>query len=212
MANPDFRQMFADHVYKDLSTVLSPTTAAAMYQTWPIRSARPSSTSRPAGATSASWTAPGIKWARPPPGTTQLDLELGSLFPTRTATMFTQFETAVTFSPPPEGGSETYTMYPSFAPPMLYVNGTVENGGTFTPGDLAHDDDVAPAGDHLLHDRRQRSAGRQHRFHGLQHHAQRHDGHGHAGRREHRASPTARRSTSAGPPKPSTTASSRSPT
>ena len=32
MANPDFRQMFADHVYKDLSTVLSPTNAAAMYQ------------------------------------------------------------------------------------------------------------------------------------------------------------------------------------
>ena len=33
MANPDFRQMFADHVYKDLTTVLSPTNAAAMYQT-----------------------------------------------------------------------------------------------------------------------------------------------------------------------------------
>ena len=32
LANPDFRQMFADHVYKDLSTVLSPTNAAAMYQ------------------------------------------------------------------------------------------------------------------------------------------------------------------------------------
>ena len=31
LANPDFRQMFADHVYKDLSTALSPTNAAAMY-------------------------------------------------------------------------------------------------------------------------------------------------------------------------------------
>ena len=32
LANPDFRQMFADHVYKDLSTALSPTGAAAIYQ------------------------------------------------------------------------------------------------------------------------------------------------------------------------------------
>ena len=31
LANPDFQQMFADHVEKDLSTVLSPTNAAAMY-------------------------------------------------------------------------------------------------------------------------------------------------------------------------------------
>ena len=32
MANSDFRQMFADHVYKDLTTVLSATGAAAIYQ------------------------------------------------------------------------------------------------------------------------------------------------------------------------------------
>ena len=60
LANPDFRQMFADHVYKDLTTVLSPTNAAAMYQSsGQYDQPRPSSTSRPAGATWASWTAPG---------------------------------------------------------------------------------------------------------------------------------------------------------
>ena len=33
MANSDFRQMFADHVYRDLTTALAPTNAAAIYQT-----------------------------------------------------------------------------------------------------------------------------------------------------------------------------------
>ena len=52
MANSDFRQMFADHVYKDLTTVLSAANATALYQRWPIRSARPSFDELPAGATS----------------------------------------------------------------------------------------------------------------------------------------------------------------
>ena len=42
----------------------------------------------------------------------------------------------MTFTPAAGGNTSTYTytMYPSFAPPTLYVNGTVENGGTFTLG------------------------------------------------------------------------------
>ena len=65
----------------------------------------------------------------------QLNMELGTLFPGRTATMFTQFETAVNFTPAAGGNASTYTytMYPSVAPPTLYVNGTEENGGTFSP-------------------------------------------------------------------------------
>ena len=146
MANPDFRQMFADHVYADLSTVLSPAAAAAMYQ-------------KEANTISAGVVDESARWGNlgeldgtwnqmgtPATWTTKLDWELGSVFPTRTATMYSQFETAVTFSPSPEGGSETYTMYPSFAPPVLYVNGAVENGGPFTPGNLLTMSMSAPAG------------------------------------------------------------------
>ena len=52
--------------------------------------------------------------------------------------MFTQFATPVTFKPPAGGNTSTYTytMYPSVAPPMLYVNGTAEDGGTFTLGSV----------------------------------------------------------------------------
>ena len=40
----------------------------------------------------------------------------------------------MTFTPPPAAQLMTYTMYPSVAPPALYVNGTQENGGTFSLG------------------------------------------------------------------------------
>ncbi len=133
LANPDFRQMFADHVYKDLSTALSPTGAAAIYQSLAntISTAVLDESARwgNLGELDGTWNELGT----PATWTTQLDMELGSWFPARTATMFSQFATAVTFSPA-TGGSETYTMYPSFSPPVLSVNGTVENGGTVAPG------------------------------------------------------------------------------
>ena len=68
--------------------------------------------------------------------TAQLNLELGTWFPTRTATMFSQFASAVNYYNSQNGDFVTTlpAQYPSFAPPVLSVNGTVENGGTFTLG------------------------------------------------------------------------------
>ena len=58
------------------------------------------------------------------------------MVPRGAAEMFTQFSTPVTFTPPAGGNTTTYTytMYPNFPPPTLSVNGTVEDGGTFTLG------------------------------------------------------------------------------
>ncbi|MGA2254755.1 MAG: lamin tail domain-containing protein, partial [Thermoguttaceae bacterium] len=146
LANPDFRQMFADHVYKDLTTALSPANSAAMYQ------ALANTISQGVIDESARWGNLGEldgTWdelGTPATWEAQLNVELGSFFPTRTATMFSQFATAVTFSPQPEGGTVTYTMYPSFAPPTLRVNGTVENGGAFLPGAVVTMTMAAPAG------------------------------------------------------------------
>ena len=136
LANPDFQQMFADHVYKDLNTVLSPTTAAATYQYEANRistavldeSARWGNV----GELDGQWNEMGT----PNTWETQLNTELGTWFPQRTAIMFTQFATAVSFTPVAGGNTSTYTytMYPSVAPPTLYVNGTQENGGTFALG------------------------------------------------------------------------------
>ena len=124
LANPDFRQMFADHVYKDLSTALSPTNAAAMY----TKEANTISTSvldesarwGNLGELDGTWGEMGT----PATWSAHINEELGSWFPVRTAEMFSQFDVR-----PPY-----YTMYPSVAPPALYVNGTQENGGTFSLG------------------------------------------------------------------------------
>ena len=136
LANPDFRQMFADHVYKDLSTVLTPTNAAAMYtkEANTISTAVLDESARwgNLGELDGTWGELGT----PATWSAHINTELGSWFPTRTAEMFTQFETAVSFTPAAGGNTATYTytMYPSIAPPTLYVNGAVENGGTFTLG------------------------------------------------------------------------------
>ena len=136
LANPDFRQMFADHVYKDLSTVLTPTNAAAMYtkEANTISTAVLDESARwgNLGELDGTWGELGT----PATWSSHINTELGSWFPTRTAEMFTQFETAVSFTPAAGGNTATYTytMYPSIAPPTLYVNGAVENGGTFSLG------------------------------------------------------------------------------
>ena len=135
LANPDFRQMFADHVAKDLNGVLSPTSAAAIYQSLANtvgqgvidESARWGNL----GELDGTWASLGT----PATWTNQLNKELGTWFPQRTAIMFTQFATAVTFSSHNEGGSPTYTMYPSFGPPSLFINGTASSGGAINPGD-----------------------------------------------------------------------------
>ncbi len=136
LANPDFRQMFADHVYKDLSTVLTPTNAAAMYtkEANTISTAVLDESARwgNLGELDGTWGQLGT----PATWSAHINTELGSWFPTRTAEMFTQFETAVSFTPAAGGNTATYTytMYPSISPPVLSVNGAVENGGTFTLG------------------------------------------------------------------------------
>jgi len=132
LANSDFRTMFADHVYRDLSGALSPTNAAAMYQKEAntIGTAVLDEAARwgNLGQLDGTWSGLGT----PATWTARLNWELGTYFPSRTATMFTQFRTPVGFTS--EGGAVTYTMYPSFNPPTLSVNGTVENGGTFASG------------------------------------------------------------------------------
>ena len=133
LANPDFRQMFADHVYEDMTTALSSTNSAAMYQSLAntISTAVLDESARwgNLGELDGTWNQLGT----PATWSAHINSELGSWFSTRTATMFSQFGAAVTFSPA-TGGSETYTMYPSFSPPVLSVNGTVENGGAFSVG------------------------------------------------------------------------------
>ena len=132
LANADFRQMFADHVYKDLNTVLSSTNAAAAYtkEANTIATAVLDESARwgNLGELDGTWDELGT----PATWSAEINVVLGSWFPTRTAEMFSQFETAVTFTPA-TGGTETYTMYPSIAPPALYVNGTEENGGRLRP-------------------------------------------------------------------------------
>ena len=94
LANPDFRQMFADHVYKDLSTALSPTNAAAMY----TKEANTISTSvldesarwGNLGELDGTWGEMGT----PATWSAHINEELGSWFPVRTAEMFSQFESA----------------------------------------------------------------------------------------------------------------------
>ena len=136
LANPDFRQMFADHVYKDLNTALSPTNAAAMYQSLAntISTAVLDESARwgNLGELDGTWNEMGT----PESWGSQLAVELGTWFPQRTAIMFTQFATAQSFTPAAGGNTSTYTytMYPGIAPPTLYVNGTEENGGTFALG------------------------------------------------------------------------------
>ena len=89
LANPDFRQMFADHVYKDLSGVLSPTNAAAIYQSLA------NTISTGVLDESARWGNLGIldgtwnEMGTPATWDARLNSELGTWFPTRTATMFT---------------------------------------------------------------------------------------------------------------------------
>ncbi|MGA2068975.1 MAG: lamin tail domain-containing protein, partial [Thermoguttaceae bacterium] len=157
LANPDFRQMFADHVYEDLSTALSPTTAAAMYQKEANTISQPNAAGTFGGAIideAARWGNLGElaqTWnelGTPATWSSHIATELGSWFPVRTAEMFTQFATPVTFTPAAGGGTTqyTYTMYPSFGPPTLLVNGTVENGGTILPGASLTMTMTAPAG------------------------------------------------------------------
>ncbi len=140
LANSDFRTMFADHVYKDLTTVLSPTNAAAMYQNLAntVTQAIIDESARWGNITGTQYT--------PANWTNRLNWELGSLFPVQAGYMFSEFETPVTFSAHYEGGSPKYTMYPSFNPPTLLVNGTVENGGTIALNDSLTMTISAPAG------------------------------------------------------------------
>jgi hypothetical protein len=140
LANPDFRQMFADHVYKDLSTVLSPAGASALYQK------EANTISQAIIDESARWGNIQGTQCTPANWNAEISWHIGTYFPGRTATMFSQFETTITFSGHYEGGSPTYTMYPSFSPPMLLVNGTQENGGTISLGDSLTMTMAAPAG------------------------------------------------------------------
>ena len=78
--------------------------------------------------------------------------------------MFSQFEAAEAIyesNSSPAVYETTLTMEPSFAPPTLYVNGALENGGTISPGARAHHDEHH--GRHLLYDQRHRSAGQRRR-------------------------------------------------
>ena len=135
LANPNFRQMFADHVYKDLTTVLSSTTAAAMYQAEANRIWDPATGIEGVLDESARWGNVGElagTWnelGTPATWSAHIDEELSSWFPVRTAIMFSQFETAVTFQPLGGSNSYTYTMYPGVAPPVLYLNGNQESYG-----------------------------------------------------------------------------------
>ena len=184
LANPDFRQMFADHVYKDLNTVLSPTTAAAMY-------------TKEANTISAAVLDEAARWGNlgeldgtwgglgtPATWTARYNWELGTFFPDRTATMFNQFETAVTFTPAAGGNTvhlhDVSELRPAHA---VHQRDGRERRDVHARRRAHHD---SRHGHDLLYDRRQRSADQQQRFHGLQHRAQWHDGHGHAGRCGHR--------------------------
>ena len=135
LANADFRAMFADHINKDLTTVLSPTTSAAMYQALAntVSTAIIDQSARwgTAGELAGQWSGLGT----PAVWQTQLNVELDSFFPTRTATMFSEFEAAADISAP------SYKMYPSFGPPALgdtQNSSTLTNSGTyaFTLGDV----------------------------------------------------------------------------
>ncbi|MGA2033900.1 MAG: lamin tail domain-containing protein, partial [Thermoguttaceae bacterium] len=149
LANPDFRMMFADHVYKDLSTVLSPTNAAAIYQKEANTLGQATMVGTTMTITSGAIIAECARWGNlgeldgtwgglgtPAVWYARYNWHMSSYFPYRTATMFTQFQTSLTFTPAAGGGTtnETYTMYPGINPPTMLVNGTVENGGTFTLG------------------------------------------------------------------------------
>ncbi len=135
LANPNFRQMFADHVYKDLTTVLSSTTAAAMYQAEANRIWDPATGIDGVLDESARWGNVGElagTWnelGTPATWLAHIDEELNSWFPVRTAIMFSQFETAMTFQPVGGSNSYTYTMYPGVTPPVLYLNGNQESYG-----------------------------------------------------------------------------------
>ena len=113
--------MFADHINKDLTTVLSPTTAAAMYQALANTVSTAIIDQSARWGTSASWPAQWSGLGTPAVWQTQLNVELDSFFPTRTATMFSEFEAAAVHR---SGGPKTYTMYPSFGPPALGVTKT----------------------------------------------------------------------------------------
>ena len=94
---------------------------------------------------------------------------------------------------------------------MLCVNGTVENGGTITPGAALT---MAATDGRIIYYTTDGSDPRaeRHRFHDRQHHAQRHDGHGHVGQHEHRIPNGEEIYIGGAIANRSTTASSRSPT
>ncbi|MGA2068682.1 MAG: lamin tail domain-containing protein, partial [Thermoguttaceae bacterium] len=153
LANPDFRQLFADRVYNDLTTALSPTNAAARYEnlanilgysTVESDAANGTTTAVPVLAEAARWGNLGEMdgtWdelGTPQTWASHISSELSSFIATRTAEMFTQFANSASINFTPYGDSSgtvyNYTMYPSVAPPTMYINGTAENGGTFNPG------------------------------------------------------------------------------
>ena len=94
LANADFRQMLADHVYRDLTTALSPTSAAATYQTLAntISTSVVDESARWGNIASLNGTSPGFQ-GTPAMWSAGVELaRIGSLFPNRTNVMFSQFE------------------------------------------------------------------------------------------------------------------------
>ena len=149
LANSDFRQLFADRVYRDLSTVLSPTNAVASYQ------AEANRISTAVLDESARWGNLGeldATWGQlgtPATWNAHINSELSTCFPARTGILYSQFETPVAFHPEGDGATIYYTMYPSFAPPTLDINGVAQSGSllSFNYGDqLTFTTPTLPAG------------------------------------------------------------------
>ena len=159
MANADFRAMFADHVYRDLNSVLSPTTAAAMYQK------EANTVSQAIIDESARWgnlgTVARAASTRPRLGAPSSTRSSARSSPARTATMFSQFRDGRDDHHAFTRGRHRDLHDVSELQPadIVLINGTIENGGTFTPGDMLTMACDSTTGAHLLHDRRQRSAG-----------------------------------------------------